>query len=55
MGLTALDRALSFVYDSNERFGGTGDSAPYVPQWLEQMRALFNQSTLAMVQRDAYP
>jgi uncharacterized protein with von Willebrand factor type A (vWA) domain len=54
MGLTALDGALSFVYDSNERFGGTGDSAPYVPQWLEQMRALFNQSTLAMVQRDAF-
>jgi uncharacterized protein with von Willebrand factor type A (vWA) domain len=54
MGLTALDRALSFVYDSNERFGGTGDSAPYVPQWLEQMRTLFNQSTLAMVQRDAF-
>ena len=54
MGLTALDRALSFVYDSNERLGGTGDSAPYVPQWLEQMRALFNQSTLAMVQRDAF-
>ncbi len=54
IGLTALDRALSFVYDSNERFGGTGDSAPYVPQWLEQMRALFNQSTLAMVQRDAF-
>jgi len=54
MGLTALDRALSFVYDSDERFGGTGDSAPYVPQWLEQMRALFNQSTLAMVQRDAF-
>ena len=54
IGLTALDRALSFVYDSSERFGGTGDSAPYVPQWLEQMRALFNQSTLAMVQRDAF-
>jgi uncharacterized protein with von Willebrand factor type A (vWA) domain len=54
MGLTVLDRALSFVYDGNERFGGTGDSAPYVPQWLEQMRALFNQSTLAMVQRDAF-
>jgi uncharacterized protein with von Willebrand factor type A (vWA) domain len=54
IGLTALDRALSFVYDSNERFGGTGDSAPYVPQWLEQMRALFNRSTLAMVQRDAF-
>lgn len=54
MGLTALDRALSFVYDGNERFGGTGDSAPYVPQWLEQMRTLFNQSTLAMVQRDAF-
>jgi uncharacterized protein with von Willebrand factor type A (vWA) domain len=54
IGLTALDRALSFVYDSNERFGGTGDSAPYVPQWLEQMRTLFNQSTLAMVQRDAF-
>ena len=54
IGLTALDRALSFVYDSSERFGGTDDSAPYVPQWLEQMRALFNQSTLAMVQRDAF-
>jgi len=52
--LTELDRALSFVYDGTERFGGTGDSSPYIPQWLEQMRALFNQSTLAMVQRDAF-
>ncbi|MCS7209677.1 MAG: VWA domain-containing protein [Fimbriimonadales bacterium] len=54
IALTELDRALSFVYDSHERFGGTGDSRPYIPQWLEQMRALFNQSTLAMVQRDAF-
>ncbi|BCW96892.1 MAG: VWA domain-containing protein [Fimbriimonadales bacterium] len=54
IGLTALDDALSFVYDSRDRFGGTGDSRPYIPQWLEQMRALFNQSTLAMVQRDAF-
>ncbi|MCX7924684.1 MAG: VWA domain-containing protein [Fimbriimonadales bacterium] len=52
--LTELDRALSFVYDGSERFGGTGDSRPYIPQWLEQMRALFQQSTLAMVQRDAF-
>ncbi len=52
--LTELDRALSFVYDGGERFGGTGDSSPYIPQWLEQMRALFNQPTLAMVQRDAF-
>ncbi|MFN7162750.1 MAG: hypothetical protein ACK4NB_06770, partial [Fimbriimonadales bacterium] len=54
MSLTALDNALSFVYDGGERFGGTGDSQPYIPQWLEQMRTLFNQSTLAMVQRDAF-
>lgn len=54
IGLTALDDALSFVYDSRDRSGGTGDSSPYIPQWLEQMRALFNQSTLAMVQRDAF-
>lgn len=54
MSLTQLDRALSFVYDGNERFGGTGDSRPYIPEWLEQMRALFNQSTLAMVQHDAF-
>ncbi len=54
MSLTALDKALSFVYDGGERFGGTGDSQPYIPEWLEQMRTLFNQSTLAMVQRDAF-
>lgn len=54
MSLTELDKALSFVYDGGERFGGTGDSSPYIPQWLEQMRAMFNQSTLAMVQRDAF-
>lgn len=54
MSLTELDKALSFVYDGGERFGGTGDSSPYIPQWLEQMRATFNQSTLAMVQRDAF-
>ncbi len=54
VGLTALDEALSFVYDRRDRFGGTDDSRPYIPQWLEQMRALFNQSTLAMVQRDAF-
>ncbi|GIV11016.1 MAG: VWA domain-containing protein [Fimbriimonadales bacterium] len=54
MSLTELDKALSFVYDGGERFGGTGDSSPYIPQWLEQMRALFHQSTLAMVQRDAF-
>ncbi|MFN4032050.1 MAG: VWA domain-containing protein [Fimbriimonadales bacterium] len=54
MSLTALDNALSFVYDGGGRLGGTGDSRPYIPQWLEQMRTLFNQSTLAMVQRDAF-
>lgn len=54
ISLGALDRALSFVYDGGERIGGTDDSAPYIPQWLEQMRALFHASTLAMVQRDAF-
>ena len=54
ISLGALDRALSFVYDGGERIGGTDDSAPYIPQWLEQMRALFHTSTLAMVQRDAF-
>lgn len=54
MSLAQIDRALSFVYDGGERFGGTGDTQPYISQWLEQMRALFNQSTLAMVQHDAF-
>lgn len=54
ISLGALDRVLSFVYDGGERIGGTGDYAPYIPQWLEQMRALFHTSTLAMVQRDAF-
>lgn len=54
ISLGALDRVLSFVYDGGDRIGGTGDSAPYIPQWLEQMRALFHTSTLAMVQRDAF-
>jgi len=54
MNLTHVDQMLSFVYDRGARVGGTGDTAPYIPEWLAQMRALFNQSTLAMVQRDAF-
>lgn len=54
MNLTHVDQVLSFVYDRGARVGGTGDTAPYIPEWLAQMRALFNRSTLAMVQRDAF-
>lgn len=53
VGPQDLDRALEFVYDS-ARSGGTGDPTPYIPQWLEQIRTLFDADTLMMIQKDAF-
>ncbi len=49
-----LDRALTFVYESRWQRGGTEDPLPYIPQWLDLMRTLFQEETLAMVQKDAF-
>ncbi len=53
VGPQELDRALEFVYDS-ARTGGTGDPTSYIPQWLEQIRTLFDADTLVMIQKDAF-
>ncbi|CUU04908.1 MAG: VWA domain-containing protein [Armatimonadetes bacterium] len=53
VGPQDLDHALEFVYDS-ARTGGTGDPTPYIPQWLEQIRTLFDADTLVMIQKDAF-
>lgn len=53
IGPQDLDRALEFVYGGGSRHGGSEDPSPYIPRWLEQMRALFDQETLVMVQKDA--
>lgn len=53
VGPQDLDRALEFVYDS-ARTGGTADPTPYIPQWLEQIRTLFDADTLMMIQKDAF-
>jgi Mg-chelatase subunit ChlD len=48
-----VDRALNFVYETGERGAGLEASAPYIPQWLEALRTMFRQDTVAMIQKDA--
>jgi Mg-chelatase subunit ChlD len=47
-----LDKALSFVY-GDERRGGLGGSAPYIPKWLSALREFFTHDVVAFVQKDA--
>ncbi len=51
--LSDIDQALGFIYEG-DRQGGTGDPTPYLADWMSQMRQLFREETLVMVQRDAF-
>jgi hypothetical protein len=48
----ALDRALGALYEGS-REGGLGDSAPNVARWLGDVRELFPQGVVRVLQHDA--
>lgn len=49
-----IDDTLGAVYDADEkRRGGLGNSAPKVSRWLGELRDLFPQSVVQVVQQDA--
>ncbi len=54
ISLGDLDQALAFIYEDGWRRGGTADPLPYLPRWLDLMRGLYKEETLAMVQKDAF-
>lgn len=50
-----MDAALAALYEDQNlsRQGGRNDSAPYVSQWLGDIRQYFPQSTVEIMQQDA--
>ncbi len=52
--LTRIDRALDFLYGrTEERSGGLGASAPYVPTWLGDIRRYFPRDVVAFMEKEA--
>lgn len=49
----AMDDALSSLYDSEERTGGLGSSAPNVARWLGDIRTYFPTAVVRVMQNDA--
>lgn len=49
----ARDAALAELYDSRERRGGMGGSAPRVARWLGDIRTYFPSSVVQVMQSDA--
>ena len=47
-----IDQSLEAVYDSDRR-GGLGSSAPKVSRWLGDIREVFPQTVVQVIQRDA--
>jgi hypothetical protein len=50
--LAGIDRALDFLY-GGERSAGLGESAPYVPTWLGDIRRYFDRDVVAFLEKDA--
>jgi hypothetical protein len=50
--LGGVDRALDFLY-GEERTAGLGESAPYVPTWLGDIRRYFPRDVVAFLEKDA--
>jgi Mg-chelatase subunit ChlD len=48
-----IDKALSTLYDAEERRGGLGGSAPSVARWLGDIRTYFPSSVVRVMQQDA--
>jgi hypothetical protein len=52
--LARIDRALDFLYGQpEERSGGLGASAPYVPTWLGDIRRYFPRDVVAFMEKEA--
>jgi hypothetical protein len=52
--LASIDRALDFLYGrTEERSGGLGASAPYVPTWLGDIRRYFPRDVVAFMEKEA--
>jgi Mg-chelatase subunit ChlD len=52
--LARVDRALDFLYGrQEERSGGLGASAPYVPTWLGDIRRYFPRDVVAFMEKEA--
>jgi hypothetical protein len=52
--LARIDRALDFLYgQAQERMGGLGASAPYVPTWLGDIRRYFPRDVVAFMEKEA--
>ena len=48
-----MDRVLEALYDTGERKGGLGSSAPNVARWLGDIRTYFSTSVVQVMQQDA--
>jgi len=48
-----LDRALDFLYGSDERSAGLGESDPHVATWLGDIRRYFPREVVAFMEKDA--
>jgi len=51
--MLAMDKALSALYDADNRKGGLGGSAPNVARWLGDIREYFPTSVVRVMQQDA--
>jgi Mg-chelatase subunit ChlD len=51
--LGELDRALDFLYGTDERTGGLGGSNPHVATWLGDIRRYFPREVVAFMEKDA--
>jgi Mg-chelatase subunit ChlD len=51
--LLSMDKAMSALYDKEERRGGLGSSAPNVARWLGDIREYFPSSVVRVMQKDA--
>jgi len=51
--LGELDRALDFLYGSDERTGNLGGSNPHVATWLGDIRRYFPREVVAFMEKDA--
>jgi Mg-chelatase subunit ChlD len=49
----SMDKALSALYDPQERRGGLGASAPNAARWLGDIREFFPSSIVRVMQKDA--
>lgn len=49
----AMDKALSALYDSEQRAGGLGNSSPKVARWLGDIRTYFPTAVVKVMQQDA--